>query len=195
MFLRPHGDQHHQARGLPGAWNCVFPWMATYPRSCVFANIVAGERRRGTHNSASRAATKMSQVRAFGTSWNARTSTCLQIPTFLNLHKTGPRGKNTFRAFGPKVLSPICISGVLRFRPFVLGNFLFLCMRVSVFLLYCVLLCARVSVFIFYLFLYFVVEVPACRVSPGDATPIGRSRPARKGNKQTQTDQRRMITQ
>ena len=29
---------------------------------------------------------------------------------------------------------------------------------------------------------------PARRVNPGDATPIARPRPARKGNKQTQTD-------
>ena len=55
--------------------------------------------------------------------------------------------------------------------------------------LFCILsVCARVSVLVFVFVGVILGGCPARRVNPGDATPIVQSRPARKGDKQTQTD-------
>ena len=71
--------------------------------------------------------------------------------------------------------------------------YLFFCARTF---LFCILsVCARVSVLVFVFVGVILGGCPARRVNPGDATPIVQSRPARKGDKQTQTHKRTTITQ
>ena len=70
------------------------------------------------------------------------------------------------------------------------------CARVSVFL-FCMCVFVRARLCIWYL--YFVGVIfrwgPTRRVNPRDVTPIVQSRPARKGNKRTQTDKGTTISQ
>ena len=73
--------------------------------------------------------------------------------------------------------------------------FVFSCARVSEFVFVCVCVFARVSIFIVVFLGVIVGGGPARRVNARDAPPIVQSRPARKGNKQTQNDKRKTITQ
>ena len=61
----------------------------------------------------------------------------------------------------------------------------------SIFVFLCILsVCARVSVLVFVFVGVILGGCPARRVNPEDPTPIVQSGPARKGDKQTQTDKR-----
>ena len=135
-----------------------------------------------------RHATKMGQEQAVATTWNARTSSWLVVLTharetsFAYLARTSLRGKY--------------FSGVLGFLSFLFRKILYLCFwyffvidrPMFVCFVVCVFLCARITVLVFVFASVILGGGPARRVNPGDATPIARPRPARKGNKQTQTD-------
>ena len=56
--------------------------------------------------------------RAFGIIENARTSSCLAIPTYLYLRKKPASKKKHFRVIGPKVLTRLVFPGIYGFRAF-----------------------------------------------------------------------------
>ena len=157
-------------------------------------------------------AKKLGQERALGTIWNARTSSCLVIPTLLYCTNVLAHKKQPSRIW-PERTPRFVFSGVFGFCAFwwwricicfdlyfcILRSYFasfifcacccvrFFCARAS--LCNC-FFCARANVCIFAF-----VGGPASRVNPGDATPIVQSRPACKSNKQTQTGKRGTSTQ
>ena len=117
-----------------------------------------------THNSPSRAlgstvslaCHEKSQDRAFATIWNARSSSCLAIPTLSNLHKQAHAQKTTF-ANVARTSPAVCIFGRIGISRVLENAHLYLLLHFGLYLFvsFCQkafeCLCARVSVFIFYL--------------------------------------------
>ena len=102
--FRKQGNQHH-ARGMPVAWNCVLAWTALPTRTaacsgtlplpsdavafffCFTSQDTRNFRNRALESTFSLALHEKGQQRAFGTVWNARTPSCIVIPTSVDLHK------------------------------------------------------------------------------------------------------------
>ena len=115
-FLRTHGNQY-QARGMPVAWNKLRVSVHCRWRICRRFPYACGH---STHNSASRALEyflflarhENGQERAIVTIWNARTSSCLVIPTLLRLHTQAraQKKKQPSRTWSER-LTAACIIG------------------------------------------------------------------------------------